>query len=335
MTAAADHASISVVIPTFNDVGRIGDALASIVGQTLPPAEIVVCDDGSDDGTEKFVREFASKHAHEVDVRYVRLPARSGAWAARNKAIELARCDWVANCDSDDVWAPTKLERQTDFIRGWSGRQRIALLGTYGFNMNDAKRVLSPAVMGPTTEQEYLALKRSGELFYVIHSSALFTRSDFLAVGGYSSEYGAADDYPFFCAMAERGVVLNLPEPLVYYRKRAGSVQIDRFWDLLLNIERLAENQRRRAVGQSPVSRDEFVARIASGTLWERFKRRKRLWGMYYYRRGATNVANDRRVRGAAELVLASVMDWGRVRAGVLNVVRGASLRNLRKRAGV
>jgi hypothetical protein len=67
----------------------------------------------------------------------------------------------------------------------------------------------------------------------------------------------------------------------------------------------------------------------------ERFKRRKRLWGMYYYRRGATNVANGRRLRGAAELMLASVMDWGRVRTGVLNVFRGRSLRNLRKSAGV
>ena len=154
MSAPLDGASISVVVPTFNDVGRIGDALTSIVGQTLPPSEIVVSDDGSNDGTEQFVREFGERQAGNVAVRYVRLSSRSGAWAARNEGIEIARGEWIATCDSDDVWAPTKLEHQARFVRKWHGRQPIALLGTHGYNMNDAKRVISPAVMGPTTEAD-------------------------------------------------------------------------------------------------------------------------------------------------------------------------------------
>src|SRR5271166_2839069 len=112
MSAPPDPGSVSAVIPTFNDVGRIGDALTSIVEQTLPPAEIVVADDGSDDGTERFVLDFAARRAGTVDVRYVRLPTRSGDAAARNAGVAAARGEWIAICDSDDVWAPTKLERQ-------------------------------------------------------------------------------------------------------------------------------------------------------------------------------------------------------------------------------
>jgi glycosyltransferase involved in cell wall biosynthesis len=317
-----DPASISVVIPTYNDAGRIRDALSSIVDQTVSPGEIVVCDDGSDDGTEQLVRTFGEHHGHGVSVRYVRLPGRSGAAAARNAGVAAAHGEWIASCDSDDVWAPNKLERQLAFMREWGGRRRIALLGTHGYNMNDAKKVISPALMGPTSEDDYDALRREGAIFYVIHSSALFSRADYQAVGGYSDEYGAADDYPFFCRMAELGVVINMPEPLVYYRKRAGSVQLDSFWDLRREVARLTVNERRRAHGEAPIGRDEYAAQLAAAPAWERFKRRRQLWGFYYYRSGATDIVNGRRLRGGLELALASIMDGARLRAGVRNAVR-------------
>jgi glycosyltransferase involved in cell wall biosynthesis len=325
--ASQSSASVSVVVPTFNDVGRIGDALSSIADQTLPPAEIVVSDDGSDDGTEQFVRDFAARQTGGVVVRYTRLASRSGDAAARNAGIAAAGGEWIAICDSDDTWAPAKLERQMDFIRDWHGSRRIALLGTYGYNMNDAKRVISPAAMGPTSEDEYSAVRQRGGLFFVIHSSVMYSRADFDALGGYrTDEYGAANEFDLFCRMADRGVVMNLPEPLVYYRKRAGSMQLDLFWDRHRNVTRLAENQRRRVAGEAPIGRDEFAAELASAPVLTRLRRRKRVWGMYYYRAGATDMVNGRRLRGILELALASVLDGARLRAGVQNLIRARSL---------
>lgn len=323
MTAHAHPPSISVVIPTYNDVVHIGDALASIVGQTLPPAEIVVCDDGSDDGTEQFVREFADRRAAGVSVRYVRLSARSGSATARNEGVAVAHGEWIAACDSDDVWAPTKLKRQLSFLRDWNGSQPIAVLGTHGYNVNDAKRIISLAPIGPTSEEQYRAAREQGDRLAVLHSSILFPRSEFLAIGGYSAEYGhSLEDVNFACRMAERGVVICLPEPLVYYRKRPGSAQLTTFWSQRQNAWRLMENQRRRANGQAPIGREEFAAQLASAPVWKRFKRRKRLWGLYYYRAGATDFVNGRRLRGGLELVLASVMDGRRLRSGVRSAVR-------------
>ena len=335
--AAPGDGSISVVVPSYNDAARLGDALASIVAQTLAPVEVVVSDDGSDDGTEEFVRDFAAGEAR-VPVRYVRLPARSGVVAARNEGIAVARGEWIATCDSDDVWALNKLERQAAFFRAWRGRRRLALLGTYGHNMNDAKKVISPAVMGPTSEEQYETVRREGRLFFVIHSSAFYSRADFLAVGGYTTDYGWADDYDFFCRMAERGVVMNLPEPLVYYRKRAGSVQLARFWDQQRGVLRLSENQRRRAAGQAPISSEEFAARLAAAPRWRRLKRARHVRGMYYYRIGANDMVNGRRLRGAGRLLLASLLDMGRVRSGVRNAMRAGhrapQLRRARQRPG-
>ena len=315
--------SISVVVPTFNDVGRIGDALASIVNQTMPPAEIVVSDDGSDDGTEQFVSDFAAQHADEIVVRYVRLSSRSGDAAARNAGIAAAREEWIASCDSDDVWAPTKLERQIAFVNDWNGSQRIALLGTHGYNMNDAKKVISPAIMGPTTEDDYNTLRRDGGLFHVIHSSVLFCRADFVALGGYSTtEYGPASEFDLYRRIAERGVVISVPEPLVYYRKRGGSMQLALFWERHESVARMAENERRRAAGEAPISRDEFAASQASAPVRQRIRHRKQMWGMYYYRSGAAHFVNRQRLRGGFELALASLMDGARLRSGVRNAVQ-------------
>lgn len=324
MSAPPDAGSVSVVVPIFNDVERVGDALESIVNQTLAPAEIVVSDDGSDDGIEEFVGDFADRQSGAVSIRYTRLPARSGDAAARNAGVALARGEWIAICDSDDVWAPAKLERQAAFIRQWRGSRRIALLGTHGYNMNDARKIISPAIMGPTSEDDYDAVRRRGGLFYVIHSSAVFSRADFEALGGYSTDdYGAANEFDFFCRLADLGVVMNLAEPLVYYRKRAGSMQLDRYWNRHENVMRLTENQRRRANGQGVLDSDEYAAQLASEPAWERFLRRKRAWGMYYYRAGATNVVNNRRLRGGLELLLASILDGARLRAALRNLLRG------------
>jgi len=312
-----------VVVPTFNDVGRIGDALESVVGQTLRPDEIVVSDDGSDDGTEQFVRDFARRRADGIDLRYVRAETRSGDAAARNAGIAAAHGEWIAICDSDDIWAPAKLERQAAFLRAWQGSRRITLLGTHGYNINDAKRVISPAVMGPTSEDEYQAVRSRGGLFFVIHSSAMFSRADHQAVGGYSTaDYGAANEFDFFCRMAERGVVLNLPEPLVYYRKRAGSMQLDLFWNRYHNVLRLKENQRRRVKGEAPISSEQYAAGLASAPALSRLRHRRRAWGMYYYRRGATDMVNRHRLRGSMELALASLLDGARLRSGVRNAVQ-------------
>ena len=335
MSVLPDTATISVVVPIYNDVERVSDALSSILAQTLQPSEIVVSDDASDDDVEGFVSDFAARHAGSTEIRYVRLDSNSGDAAARNAGIAAARGQWIAICDSDDVWAPTKLERQAGFIRHWSASRPIVLLGTHGYNMNDAKRVISPAIMGPTSEAEYDAVKQRGGLFFVIHSSVLFSRADYDALGGYSTvEYGAANEFDLFCRMAERGIVMNLPEQLVYYRKRAGSMQLDLFWERHRNVTRLAENQRRRARGQATISREEFAAQEASASAWTRLLRRRHVWGMYYYRAGATNLVNGRRARGSRELLLAWLLDGTRFRSGALGAVRSRLARRSRARHG-
>lgn len=107
-----DSPRISVIIPTFNRESTIARALSSVLAQTLPPCEIIVVDDGSTDGTTEAIAAFEADN-----VQLLCMARNSGAQAARNRGIIHACGEWIAFLDSDDVWHPEKLERQTEVLR--------------------------------------------------------------------------------------------------------------------------------------------------------------------------------------------------------------------------
>jgi hypothetical protein len=107
--------AISAVIPSYNRAHLVARAITSVLDQSLPPAEIIVVDDGSTDDTEQAVRRFGER------VRYVRQENAGGA-RARNRGVEEAAFGWVAFLDSDDVWTGTHLETIALAIGATKGR---------------------------------------------------------------------------------------------------------------------------------------------------------------------------------------------------------------------
>jgi len=102
--------SISALIPTYNRKLQVFRAIDSVLAQTLPVNEIIVVDDGSTDGTSEAIR------AHYGSRVTVIRQENRGVSAARNRAVNEARCEWVAFLDNDDVWLPTKLKRQMEAL---------------------------------------------------------------------------------------------------------------------------------------------------------------------------------------------------------------------------
>jgi glycosyltransferase involved in cell wall biosynthesis len=101
--------TITAVVAAYNAELWIGEALDAILGQTRPPDEVVVVEDGSTDGTARELERFAGV------VRIVSQP-NAGCPAAFNRAFREASSDYVAMCGADDVWEPHKLEWQAETI---------------------------------------------------------------------------------------------------------------------------------------------------------------------------------------------------------------------------
>jgi glycosyltransferase involved in cell wall biosynthesis len=107
--AVENPLTLSVVIPLFNKVDHVRQAIQSVLAQSRRPEEILVIDDGSTDGSDRIVQEYAPK------VSLIRRP-HQGVSAARNFGIEIAKGDAIAFLDADDFWKPHFLERITALL---------------------------------------------------------------------------------------------------------------------------------------------------------------------------------------------------------------------------
>ena len=97
---------VSVVIPSYNRAEDLRRCLRSLVAQSYSNFEVVVCDDGSTDGTGQVAAEFMGA----LDIRYETAENFGGPARPRNRGIKMARGQYIAFLDSDDWWAPNKLE---------------------------------------------------------------------------------------------------------------------------------------------------------------------------------------------------------------------------------
>lgn len=103
---------VSVVLCTFNRADLLPRAVGSVLGQDYGNLELIIVDDASTDGTEALVGSFEDER-----IVYIRNDTNIGAAASRNRGIALARGEFVAFQDSDDVWLPGKLSRQLEALK--------------------------------------------------------------------------------------------------------------------------------------------------------------------------------------------------------------------------
>lgn len=129
----ANQALVTVVIPTYNRDYCLHRCLDSVLSQSYEKTEIVLIDDGSEDGTEELVKRLSHSDAR---IRYVR-QRNQGVSAARNHGLRLARGEFVALLDSDDVWKPWKLELQLAVMAHlpevgmvWTDMEAVDQMGT-------------------------------------------------------------------------------------------------------------------------------------------------------------------------------------------------------------
>ncbi len=100
---------ISVIIPVYNAEPHLAETISSVLSQSRPPEEVIVVDDGSTDRTPEVAAQFQDR------IRYLQ-QENQGPGAARNRGIQASQGDLLAFLDSDDLWAPHKLQTQVEAL---------------------------------------------------------------------------------------------------------------------------------------------------------------------------------------------------------------------------
>lgn len=103
---------VSIIMPSYNTAMFIADTIKSVLKQTYENWELIIVDDCSTDNTDEIVNEFQDKR-----IKYFKNNTNCGAAVSRNRAIKEAKGKWIAFLDSDDLWMPDKLEKQTKFMK--------------------------------------------------------------------------------------------------------------------------------------------------------------------------------------------------------------------------
>jgi glycosyltransferase involved in cell wall biosynthesis len=208
MTAAP----VTVVVPTYNSGHLVGDAVASVLAQTVRPEAVIVVDDGStDDTAERLAR-------YEARVHTIHQP-NQGVSAARNRGLREARSGFVAFLDADDVWHPRKLELQLSILRA---RPDIGLLGTGTYPWpGEAPELPGEPATGRLVPVPWERLAvRNG----FVTSSVLIRRTVLDRVGEFDTHLQGPEDHDLWLRVSEVAPTGNLDLPLTGYRDVPGSL---------------------------------------------------------------------------------------------------------------
>ena len=217
---------VAVVIPAYNAAETLAETLESVLNQTHTALEIVVVDDGSTDNTRSIAEAFAERDSR---VRVIGQP-NGGVARARNTGIAATTAEFVAPVDADDLWHPEKIARQLEVMR--TGGPELGFVYTSFRFMDEQSFTMGyNSVIGPFRGWIYLR----HILFNLVGSgsSLLIRRAVVEEVGGYDPSLHdqglqGAEDWLIQLLIAQRWKVGLVPEYLVGYRQRFGTMSEDR-----------------------------------------------------------------------------------------------------------
>jgi len=207
---------VSIVIPTCNRKDYVQETIDSVLAQTYTDYEVIVIDDGSNDGTGTVL---GARYGHRINYVW---QENQGESAARNHGIEISRGEYIALLDSDDLWLPEKLTKQ---VAQLDANPNTVL----GFTLScpidaDGHLLDSPSTNAIIKDSdltfESLCLKNA---MSNAGSTALIRRKFLDRVGGFDSALQYGEDWDLWLRLRRQGSFAVINEPLAHIRQHSGS----------------------------------------------------------------------------------------------------------------
>ncbi|RQS10342.1 glycosyltransferase [Burkholderia sp. Bp9002] len=212
---------VSILVTSYNYARFIGETIRSVIAQTYDSWELIVVDDCSTDDSWSVIQAF-----RDPRIRAVRFDENRGACAAYNAALSLAKGQFVASLDSDDVFAPEKLAVQVAFL---DQHPEIDICGTYLEEIDDAGNVVPSenCMYAPWFNKELDLNSPDCWIWenHLCHSGVLMRKSLHDRVGFFREELTYSPDWNFWLRALAGGAKFHVvPEELVQYRAHGNNI---------------------------------------------------------------------------------------------------------------
>jgi glycosyltransferase involved in cell wall biosynthesis len=292
-----DNNLITVIMPVYNEIRFLPSSVNSILNQTENRFVLLIIDDGSTDGSSKYLKEIIS------DKVKVYSPGRQGLIKTLNFGLSLVETPYVAIMDADDISHPLRLERELGLLQSNSD---ISLVGTSAEYIGDNDEGRSIRVKMPTEDYEIKNGLKKGQ-FVIIHSTIMARRSLFEKLNGYSEKSFPNPDYDLFLRTASFSKFANITELYCKVRFHKESHTFRMFSQIIKNLS------------ESIKHNDDKLKQNIITNFFRNFKIQIKKLSIGIYRKGILNYVNDKVIVGVLLILL----------SGIINPLRGVNfLRN-------
>ena len=205
---------VSIVTCTYNRKGYLKEAIESVLAQTYKNWEYIIWSDGSSDGTEEMVTSYKDPR-----IKFFQA-GNQGVGPATLSACKHVTGKYIAHLDDDDMFMPSKLEKQVRFLEE---HPEYAVVGSSAYYVDSQSNVIGIALHYCDPDLIHRLLVK--DMIPVTHSCAMFRTSDYISVGGYPTTKRALDAI-LWLRLRNAGKFYNYPDFLVKYRIHGNPITV-------------------------------------------------------------------------------------------------------------
>lgn len=195
----------------YNGEQYLQEAIESILNQTYSDFELIIIDDASTDSTPQIIQSY-----RDPRIRVIRNNENLGLTKSLNKGLTLAKGEYVARMDADDISLPERFEKQVAFL---DSHPEVAVVGTAKQLINRRGTILGTYI--PPLQPQYRDFLKTN---LITHGSVMVRREILKAYGGYNELFRKSQDYALWLEMAKQHKLINIPDVLYKLRTHEMSV---------------------------------------------------------------------------------------------------------------
>lgn len=218
---------VSIIMPAYNTEKYIGEAIESILNQTFQDFEFIILNDGSTDKTPEIIEAYAKK---DKRIKFINNKKNQGFIASLNECLDVAKGEYIAKMDSDDISLPERIKKQVEYLDAHPEAGMVGC-GYQIFDKEDVVRIFSSHI-------KFFDLYIGCQVSIVMFRKTIIDNNKLR----FRSEYLHAEDYDFYSRFIRYGEIHNLQEVLYHYRWHGNNVSFKYLDIQLKNSDKIRQN---------------------------------------------------------------------------------------------